>query len=220
MKRLLKVLFVLGALGAFAWVVARYRSRRWSRPCPFALRWLLENPVFDHLAGSATLLERLGVAPGMRVLDAGCGPGRLTLPLAERVGPAGKVVALDIQPQMLEALAVRVRERGLTNVEIVQGGLGQGLLEQDTFDRALLVTVLGEVPDRELALREIYGALKPGGVLSVTEVLLDPDYQSRGTVRRLAEQAGFSVGRVYGNAVAFTMNLVRPSSAALSPWQN
>ena len=56
----------------------------------------------------------------------------------------------------------------------------------NNFDRALLVTVLGEIPDRDAALRAIFDALKPGGILSITEILRDPHYQRRTTVLRLA----------------------------------
>jgi ubiquinone/menaquinone biosynthesis C-methylase UbiE len=67
----------------------------------------------------------------------------------------------------------------LTNIRTVLGAVGQGLLEHDAFDRPVMVTVLGEVANREAALREVYQALKPAGILSVTEMIIDPDYQSR-----------------------------------------
>lgn len=131
------------------------------------------------------------------MLDAGCGPGRLSVPAARRVAPHGEVVALDIQPGMLDRLRVRAAAAGMTNIRPILGGLGQGLLDRDAFDRALLVTVLGDIPDRAAALREIRAALQPG-VLAVTEVVLDPHYQPPGTVRRLAEEAGFRPDRRYG----------------------
>jgi ubiquinone/menaquinone biosynthesis C-methylase UbiE len=91
------------------------------------------------LAGSSTLLDRMGLAAGMRLLDVGCGPGRVTLPAAQRVGPGGSVVAMDIQPAMLREVAKRVAASGLTNVQTVLVGAGHGQLERDSFDRALLV---------------------------------------------------------------------------------
>jgi ubiquinone/menaquinone biosynthesis C-methylase UbiE len=126
------------------------------------------------------------------------------------VGPDGLAVAFDIQTEMLGKVEKKTTAEGLTNVTTVQGGLGEGLLEADTYDRALLVTVLGEVPDPAAAMAEIYRALKPGGVLSVTEMILDPDYLTRRTVRRLAEGAGFRLDRDFGTPLAFTVNLVKP----------
>jgi len=206
------------ALLALAAVVAITLVWRFARrPCPAWLVPLLENPYFDAVAGAATLLERAGVAPGMQVLDAGCGPGRLTLPAAAGVGPAGRVVAVDIQPAMLETLAGRLRAQRIANVELLHAGLGEGKLPAETFDVALLVTVLGEIPDRLAALAEIYRSMRPGGVLSVTEVLPDPHYQRVSQVRALAAGAGFRETRIFRGWVSYTLNLRKPLARAEPP---
>lgn len=158
------------------------------------------------LAGSATLLERASIGPGMRVLDAGCGPGRVTIPAAEMVGPTGEVLALDVQEAMLKSVRRRAAEKRLTNVRTLNAPLERGAVDAGAFDRALLVTVLGEIPDREGALSALHTALIVGGILSVTEVLPDPHYQGQGTVRRLAEGVGFQHMRTIGSRWAFTMN--------------
>jgi hypothetical protein len=75
----------------------------------------------------------------------------------------------------------------------------------------LLVTVLGEIPDRVTALRTAHDALAPGGLLSITEFVPDPHYQSPTTVRRLANDAGFAEERTFGSFIAFTMNLRKRS---------
>ncbi len=191
----------------------RVLARRHALPCPTACLWLLENRLMDRVAGSRVLLDRAGVQAGMTVLDAGCGPGRLTLPLAERVGPHGRVVALDLQEAMLNRLRARLQANAVQHVRLLHAGLGRGALPTDEFDRAFLVTVLGEIPDRLAALREILGSLKPGGILSVTEVFPDPHFQGRGTVHRLGEQAGFRVIETMGTWRAFTVNLSRPGGA-------
>lgn len=69
--------------------------------------------------------------------------------------------------------------------------MGEGKLTHNRFDRVLLVTVLGEIPDREAALGENLAALKPGGILSVTEIIFDPHFQRLSTVNRLANAVGF-----------------------------
>jgi len=192
-----------------------YAARRFPGPCPARFSWVLENPYTKAVAGSALLVRRAGLRPGMRVLDAGCGPGRLTIPAARAVREDGAVVALDVQPKMLAKVAEKVKANGLTNVQTVEGALGRGALTgfKDRFDRVLLATVLGEIRDKKTALAEIYEALKPGGLLSVTEMVPDPHFQKPGAVRRRAEGAGFRFVRRFGPWFAFTMNFVKPNDA-------
>lgn len=185
------------------WIFWRVSHR--SLPCPVSLIALLDNP-FTHRYHRA-ILSRLDLHPGLYVLDAGCGPGLLTVPIARSVGIRGHVLAVDIQAGMLERAKARVTQARLQNVDFLLAGIGEGKLPANTFDRALLITVLGEVPDKLSVLREIYSALKPGGFLSVTEVLPDPDYQTASRVTALAQQVGFKVKQRFGNIFNFTLNL-------------
>ena len=205
---------VLG-LVALTFVGWKLVSRRRSLPCPAWLRWMVEldNP-FTRTNRAAVIVGHLGVEPGMAILDVGCGPGRLAVPLAQATGPRGRVVALDIQPGMLDRAKAKARAAGVETIEFVQAGVGDARMGVEQFDRALLVTVLGEIPDREAALREVHAALRPGGILSVTEVIFDPHFQRRGTIRRLAAAAGFVEAACHGNAIAYTMHLRKPAGAA------
>jgi len=145
---------------SFIW---RFASRRYTIPCPAWLGWFVEldNPFYkNNRAG--IIIQHLELTQGMKVLDLGCGPGRLTIPMAEAVGEKGEVLAIDIQPKMLAKAQKKARSAKLQNIRFLQAGTGMGKPEVDYFDRALLVSVLGEIPDREAALQEIYGALKTG----------------------------------------------------------
>lgn len=206
---LLGLVLLLIVIGA-GW---RLGSRRQSLPCPVWLRWLVEldNP-FTKTNRAAVILEHLNLQPGMTVLDAGCGPGRLAIPAAQRVGEQGRVVALDIQSGMLARAQEKARQAGVSNIEFVQAGLGEGRLEQNCYDCALLVTVLGEVPERAAALKAIFAALKPGGILSVTEIIFDPHFQRRKTVTQLAGATGFRETQFFGNRLAYTLHLKKPTN--------
>ena len=205
-------LAVYGVLGLILLIlIVGLIWRHHALPCPAWLGWMVEmdNP-FTETNRARVIVGHLGLAPSMKVLDAGCGPGRLTLPLAEAVGPQGEVTALDIQEGMLARVREKVQAAGLQNVQFVQAGLGEGKLAQVYYDRAVLVTVLGEIPDQAAALKEIYDALKPGGILSVTEVIFDPHFQHRETVLYKVNAAGFKEKNFFGRKLAYTLHLEKP----------
>jgi ubiquinone/menaquinone biosynthesis C-methylase UbiE len=199
------VLFVIIFLG---W---RLASHRYEIPCPEWLCWLveIENPFFTSTRAS-TIIAHLDLKPGMSALDAGCGPGRLTIPMASQVGPTGRIVALDFQTGMLARAKFKAERANLTNIDFHKAKLGNNELHVGAFDRAVLVAVLGEIPDRHTALREIFGALKPGGILAITEVIADPHFQRRGKVTALASRVGFREKFRTGGRLAFSIYLEKP----------
>jgi ubiquinone/menaquinone biosynthesis C-methylase UbiE len=190
--------------------VVIWTSQRRAIPCPFWLSWLveLENP-FTKNNRSKNIIQQLDVQPGMKVLDVGCGPGRLTIPLAETVGSEGKVIAIDIQQEMLTHAKNKAISRNLQNIDFLQKDISKKKLECQV-DRAVLINVLGEIPDKEAALKEIFRALKPGGILCITEVIFDPHFQKREKVHKLTSKAGFREKKFFGNKLAFSLCLEKP----------
>ena len=165
------------------------------RPFPVSHAWVLDNPL--GRAQAKRILGRLQIEPGMHVVDIGCGPGRLTLPVARIVGAHGEVLAVDLQPAMLTIVERRATGEGLQNVRTMQAAAGSGALPPGRFDLALLSFVLGEIPPerREAAIQEIAAALRPGGTLAVVEGIFDPHRQSREAVLALVEQLGLRLER-------------------------
>ena len=111
---------------------------------------------------------------------------------------------------MIERLKARAEREGVTNLTAILGDAVESDLPAESFDRVFLCTVLGEVPDRVGVLEQSFRALKPGGLLSITEMMGDPHYQSRSTVKRLAEQVGLRHESTEGNWWFFTANFVKP----------
>ena len=195
------ILFILFSTG-YWW---RYRSLA----CPASLSWLVENPYMNAVSGPNKIFQRLHLEEGMKLLDVGSGPGRLTLPAAKLVGRSGEVVALDLQSKMLDKLNVRAEKMQLDNIRLVHAAAGSGKIDNDYFDRALLVTVLGEIPNKHEALIEIYDSLTEGGILSITEIIPDPHYTTIKKVRALCLDAGFQEIDSFGNWLAFTINFIK-----------
>ena len=190
------------AMGAAGLAVV---SRRWSRddraPFPHSLRWILALP---HPITSAMLRRGVEPGPGDRVLEIGPGTGRHAVQVARWVAPTGTLDVFDIQQDMLDSVMRRARNEGVTNVVPSRGQAGEQLPYADGgFDAAYLVTVLGEIPDADVALRELRRVLRPGGRLAVAEVILDPDYTSLRELRSRAEACGFRFVRREGSAFAY-----------------
>ncbi|MBN2003579.1 MAG: methyltransferase domain-containing protein [Anaerolineae bacterium] len=177
-------------------------------PCPASWSWVVDNPLRRWDVRHA--LDRAGLRSGETVLELGPGPGAFTLDAARRVGPAGRLIAVDIQPEMIAQVQSRVQAAGVTNVETHVASAYELPLEDACVDRAYLITVLPEIPEPVRALREIYRVLKPGGIVSTTEEFLDPDYPRRATTVAWARATGFVPAGRYGNWWNYTLNFRKP----------
>ena len=120
----------------------------------------------------AELLAGLGLGEGHTIVDIGCGPGFLTFPAAEIVGPEGHVYALDIEPKMVDMVRTEATSRGLSNITALRTD-GDGVFMSDGIaDFAICALVLHYRPDfasRAALLRDIGRVLRPGGRLLIVD---------------------------------------------------
>ena len=139
--------------------------------CPPWVGRLLLSPLRRLFENPKKILSPF-VREGMVVLEPGCAMGYFTLPLARMVGSEGKVIAVDIQPEMIASLDRRARKAGLTDrIDIREAG-PEGLGIEDvaqSADFCTLIHVAHEVPDQNRFFSEISCTLKPGGKLLVIE---------------------------------------------------
>ena len=140
--------------------------------CPWWLGHLLASPVRRWLSEDPKTLLAPYVREGMTVLEPGPGMGYFTLPVARMVGQAGRVVAVDVQPKMLEGLRRRARKAGL--LDQIETRLAQtdslGLDDwKKEADFVLAFAVVHEMPSVVSFFKETAAALKPGGLLLLAE---------------------------------------------------
>jgi ubiquinone/menaquinone biosynthesis C-methylase UbiE len=118
--------------------------------------------------------------------------------MAGWVGPRGRVDIFDLHQEMLDHTMRRAATHGVGSITPSQGDARQLPYDDQSFDAAYLVAVLGEISDQDAALRELARVLKPAGRLAVGELFGDPHWVSPATLRRQAEAAGLRFDRRVG----------------------
>jgi ubiquinone/menaquinone biosynthesis C-methylase UbiE len=152
-------------------MAANEPARGWAHVCPWWIGRLLASPVRRLLDNPARLLRPFA-RPGMTVLEPGPGMGFFSLPLAKLVGPTGRVVCVDLQPQMIAGLERRARRAGLADrIEGLAGTLDDPRLgsRAASFDLVVAIYMVHEVSDQEAFLGRIATLLRPGGRLLIVE---------------------------------------------------
>jgi SAM-dependent methyltransferase len=131
--------------------------------------------------------------PGEVVLDLGSGAGTDVLIAARRVAPGGRVIGLDMTPEMLELARRNVAAAGVDNVELVEGYLEEIPLPDGSVDVVISNCVINLAADKHAVLREAARVLRPGGRVAVSDVIADPGMDA-GTRADMAEWTGCIAG--------------------------
>lgn len=216
---------LLNILGIFTLyqIVLRLVRKVWHFPAPAFIGRFLDSDYRRALQPPEQVVTRSGVRPGMKVLEIGCGSGAYTTFFARAVGPEGApfygapcygaVAALDIQPEMLAQLAAKLAKpehRDIHNITLHEASAYNLPFEDGTLDLVYMITVFQEIPDRDRTLAEVLRVLKPGGLLAITEWVVDPDYPWMSTTIKQGTQAGFVVEAALGNLWTYTVRFKKP----------
>lgn len=163
--------------------------------CPVWVGYLLSCPLRKLVDNPRKLLAPY-IETGMIVIDAGCAMGFFSLPMAEMVGPEGRVICIDLQEKMVTRLYRKAKKKGISGrVEVrvcTPNSLNTTGLE-NSADFALASAVVHEVPDRGAFLADLREALKDGGKLLVVEPESRISEQDFSSMLETAEKTGFTV---------------------------
>lgn len=143
--------------------------------CPPELMARILRRVRERFVGVGNPFSLGDIEPGMVVLDLGCGVGFDAFVAAQIVGPMGRVVGVDISPEMLAVADAARIEAGVSQIEFREAAVEALPFRNASFDVALSNGVLNLIPDKPAALREIFRALKPGGRLQACDMSLAGD---------------------------------------------
>lgn len=162
--------------------------------------WLVRKK--REIEEAATLMrQELKVTPGMTICDMGCGNGYHTLPLAAAVGEKGKILAVDVQPEMIDMLRQRITAKNITNIEPINGAYHDPKLPPNTCDMVLLVDVYHEFSHPVQMLASMHAALKKDGQLVLVEfreedasVPIKPEHKmSKAQIKKEMTANGFTL---------------------------
>ena len=165
---------------------------------PGGILWL-ERPERASEEQPHLVIEALEIKPGQTIADLGAGSGYYSFRIAPLVGPTGKVLAVDIAPEMLEAIAERARREKIANVTTVRSSARDPNLPARSVDLLFMVDVYHELEYPYEVMTQVRAALKPGGRVALIEyraedpeVLIKPLHKmSERQVRREMQAAGF-----------------------------
>ena len=194
----------------FLHTLLRIISYFYKFPLPPILAKVIDHPLRHRIQPPDEMAVRHGIQPGMRVLEVGPGSGTYTMAAARRVGENGRVSAVDIEPRMIEYVREKAEREGIRNIDARVADVYNLPFDDGFFDAVFMITVIGEIPDPDRAIREFYRVLKPAGTLAFSELFLDPDYPMARTLIRKSTEAGFELKERIGHFFHYTLIFQKP----------
>lgn len=172
---------------------------------PHEISFFLELPWRNIVLSPQRLASRLNLTLTSKVLEIGAGSGFYSVEVARRV-PKGHLELSDLQPEMLKKAQQKLEAKGLTNAGYTLTDASTLPFQDNAFDVIFLVAVLGEIKAQKVFLSEAHRVLKPGGILSISEHLPDPDFSPVDQVRLPIEKEGFEFLEHFGSRWSYTVN--------------
>jgi ubiquinone/menaquinone biosynthesis C-methylase UbiE len=162
-----------------------------SHICSWKHAFALDNPIRRLIHNPQKILGGY-IEPGQTVLDVGCGPGAFSIAMAEMVGESGKVIAVDVQEEMLQIVREKAARQGLESRIVTHKSDSDRMGISEKVDFALAFYMVHEVPNAEAFLKEVASALKPRGKLLVVEPKMHVSADAFEKTIDIARQAGLS----------------------------
>lgn len=172
-------------------------------PHQFAFTLLI--PLRNIFLSPKKLIQRLKLKNNDHVLEVGPGPGYFSTKVATAI-PYGKLTLTDIQKEMLDIAKKRLKKKQIKNVEYYVCNGVDFPFENGQFDVIFMVTVLGEIENKQQYVQEFFRMLTTDGILSISEQAGDADKMSVEEIKDLLLDSGFEFDQLYGTKHNFTIN--------------
>jgi ubiquinone/menaquinone biosynthesis C-methylase UbiE len=162
-----------------------------SRICSWKIAFALDNPIRRLIHDPNKILGG-HIEPGQTVLDIGCGPGTFSIAMAKMVGESGKVIAVDVQEEMLQIVRTKAAQQGLESRMVTHKSDPDRIGLSEKVDFALAFYMVHEVPGAETFLKEVASVLKPNGKLLIVEPMIHVSATAFEKTIEVARQADLS----------------------------
>jgi ubiquinone/menaquinone biosynthesis C-methylase UbiE len=204
------VLIVFLCFLFFLLVIVRIIRKIHKFPIPAFATRLIDNAWRrKFIQKPKSIANNMDLKPGMIVVEIGPGKGSYSKAVAEKLLPNGKVYAIDIQEYIIKRLKQRVKAEKISNIIPKIDDVHKLSFENESVDRIFGVTCLPEIPNPVHVLKEFKRILKPGGIVSLCELFIDPDYPLRKTEKKWASKAGLDFLDGYGNFFVYQLNFIK-----------
>jgi ubiquinone/menaquinone biosynthesis C-methylase UbiE len=162
-----------------------------SRICSWKHAFALDNPIRRLIHDPQKILGEY-IEPGQTVLDVGCGPGTFSIAMAKMVGESGKVIAVDVQEEMLQIVRTKAAQQGRLSRIVTHKSDPDRIGISEKVDFALAFYMVHEVPNAEAFLKEVASVLKPKGKMLIVEPKMHVSAAAFEKTIEVALQAGLS----------------------------
>jgi len=204
LRAISRFLFTFPLIVILIYIIARLARRYNKSPTPFPITSYIDNPLRRVLLPPDEVALQHGIRKGMKVLEIGPGNGSFTFAAARRVGTDGMVVAIDVQPQVIEHIQRKALVEGYQNIDARLLDVHDLPYADGSFNVISMTMVYGGLPQPLKALQEFHRLLNNDGKLAFSEYIVDPDYPLSSKLIEQCNAAGFRLVRKINRALGYT----------------
>lgn len=170
---------------------------------PSFLSFVLDNPIRAFFTDRKNLIEKTGIREGMTILEVGCGNGFFTPYLSKAVGKDGKIIAIDLQKEMIEKLRGKIKREGLNHMETIIGDIGEINLLQTSIDFIFIYYCYHELEDKNGAVKKFKDVLKEQGSLFIAEPKFEVKLKRKEKMKKLLQSEGFILSEEWASLFSY-----------------
>ncbi len=205
MKTLLIILVYIFAVLVVYHTLVRIIRHFYKFPIPAFLTKIIDSPLRHKMQSPYEAACRHGIESGMKVLEVGPGGATYTFAAGKVVGECGHITTIDISEKVISSVKQQIEINNIANITPMVADVYALPFDDNSFDLIYMIAVIGEIPDVDRAIKELYRVLKADGILAFSEFFVDPDYPLEKRLIKRVIKHGFLLEKKLGNFFYYTL---------------